>query len=153
MSYKNEELLILGSPQVFWWARVAHLIQFTSGVLVGPVLLILFGSSPVFWWGTCCSSYSFSVLCFFSSFCALWDKCCQCLWEIVCTQCDMIIYVLINSWLPPSVFPNVYLTQKRKWHWPKSRLTSYTSLVLFCIALRTSTFPAGIHFTLHTCAV
>ena len=51
---KNEELLILGSPPVFWWARVAHLIRFTSGDLVGPVLLILFGSPPVSWWVLCC---------------------------------------------------------------------------------------------------
>jgi hypothetical protein len=44
-------------------ARVAHLIRFASGVLVGPVLLILFGSPPVSWWGPCCSSYSVHLRC------------------------------------------------------------------------------------------
>ena len=89
-------LILFSSPSVSWWglccssylvhlrcfggARVAHLIRFTSGVLVGPVLLILFGSSPVFWWGLvllilfgsppvswwgpCCSSYSVHLRCF-----------------------------------------------------------------------------------------
>ena len=73
-------LILFGSPPVSWWgpccssysvhlrcfgrACVAHLIRFTSGVLVGFVLLILFGSPPVFWWGPCCSSYSVHLRCF-----------------------------------------------------------------------------------------
>ena len=72
--------VLFGSPLVSWWglccysysvhllcfggAGVAHLIRFTSGVLVGPVLLILFGSPPVFWWGLCFSSYSVHLQCF-----------------------------------------------------------------------------------------
>jgi hypothetical protein len=72
-------LILFGSPLVFWWgpccssylvhlwclsgSRVAHLIRFTSGVLVWPVLLILFGSPPVSWWGLCCSSYSVHLRC------------------------------------------------------------------------------------------
>jgi hypothetical protein len=64
---------------VFWWGlcclsysllfwclggtRVANLISFTSGVLVGPLLLILFGSPLVFWWGPCCSSYLVHLWC------------------------------------------------------------------------------------------